>query len=156
MGILVSWRVHRATLLWEKVLSLRTKPYKTQEWKLIIITNFTHPPSLLKFQQWGMWLISTNSCSEFQTMQQNNRKPCFDISDWDCVWHLHLQYTENYKNTVNKICLTYHFPSKGGNFEFKKYSNFNEHTLKLLEEYFGISTADIWSLMRGSGSLTPG
>jgi uncharacterized protein (TIGR04222 family) len=66
----------------------------------------------------------------------------------DEVWHMHLTYTDNYWNQFCKQTLAkeiHHHPSKGGNAENEKHTNWYEDTLKLYEKQFhNKPPADIW------------
>lgn len=66
----------------------------------------------------------------------------------DQVWHLHLIYTQSYwidfcKNTVQKDI--HHGPTKGGETENAKYTNWYEKTKELYHETFKTEAPkDIW------------
>ena len=66
----------------------------------------------------------------------------------DTVWHLHLTYTDNYWNQFCKKVLNkemHHHPSKGGEEENNKHSDWYDATLKLYESVFEKKPpADIW------------
>lgn len=66
----------------------------------------------------------------------------------DQAWHLHLLYTQSYwedlcRDTINKNI--HHGPTRGGNSEQDKFTNWYEKTLDLYRKTFGTEPpADIW------------
>lgn len=68
----------------------------------------------------------------------------------DKVWHLHLTYTMNYWKEFCPNILgreLHHFPSKGGNAENVKHTNWYEQTIELYIQTFGeIPPSDIWTI----------
>jgi len=62
----------------------------------------------------------------------------------DQVWHLHMQFVQDFQKNVCSINVIHHFPSKGGSVETKKYTNMYSETLKTYNVYFGPPPQKIW------------
>lgn len=62
----------------------------------------------------------------------------------DQVWHLHMQFVEDFQRDVCSINVIHHFPSKGGSAETVKYTNLYAETLETYNKFFGIPNGKIW------------
>lgn len=71
---------------------------------------------------------------------------CTPSDEVDQVWHMHMTYTESYKNMCNAVGrFIKHGPTKGGKQESIKYSDIYLRTLTNYKTEFGIDApADIW------------
>ncbi len=62
----------------------------------------------------------------------------------DQVWHLHMQFVEDFQRDVCSINVIHHFPSKGGSAETVKYTNLYSETLETYNKFFGAPDGKIW------------